>query len=185
MSLPNQNQKYPKILEFLIFHRNGTCLCDLDTFEENKKSITNKVFTSSANKENEHRYKLIYGMLFSMKSFVKTLSPIKAKDIYGMLFSMKSFVKTLSPIKAKDYLKTFSTSNYKLHYTEFLNGLRFIFISTPTNFELNEYLRKIHNLFYTPLISKNIFCEQEEQIKNEVFLEKVYSYICAINSNKI
>ena len=163
MALPNQNQKYPKILEFLIFHRNGTCLCDLDTFEENKKSIMNKVFTSSANKENEHRYKLIYGMLFSMKSFVKTLSPIKAKD----------------------YLKNFSTSNYKLHYTEFLNGLRFIFISTPSNVELNEYLRKIHNLFYTPLISKNIFCEQEEQIKNEVFLEKVYSYICAINANKI
>ena len=163
MSLPNQNQRYPKILEFLIFHRNGTCLCDLDTFEENKKSITNKVFTSSANKENEHRYKLIYGMLFSMKSFVKTLSPIKAKD----------------------YLKTFSTSNYKLHYTEFLNGLRFIFISTPSNNDLNDYLRKIHNLFYTPLISKNIFSEQEEQIKNEVFLEKVYNYICAINANKL
>ena len=163
MALPNQNQKYPKILEFLIFHRNGTCLCDLDNFEENKKSISNKVFTSSANKENEHRYKLIYGMLFSMKSFVKTLSPIKTKD----------------------YLKNFSTSNYKLHYTEFLNGLRFIFISTPSNIELNEYLRKIHNLFYTPLISKNIFSEQEEQIKNEIFLEKVHTYICAINANKI
>ena len=157
------NQKYPKILEFLIFHRNGTCLCDLDNFDENNKmNITNKVFTSSANKENEHRYKLIYGMLFSMKSFVKTLSPIKAKD----------------------YLKSFSTSNYKLHYTEFLNGLRFIFITTPSQFEYNEELRNIHKLFYTPLISKNIFSEQEEQIKNEVFLEKVYTYICRLNSNK-
>ena len=97
---------------------------------------------------------------------------------------MKSFVKTLSPIKAKDYLKTFSTSNYKLHYTEFLNGLRFIFISTPSNNDLNDYLRKIHNLFYTPLISKNIFSEQEEQIKNELFLEKVYIYICKLNATK-
>ena len=158
------NQKYPKILEFLIFHRNGTCLCDLDNFDENNKlSVINKVFTSSANKENEHRYKLIYGMLFSMKSFVKTLSPIKAKD----------------------YLKSFSTSNYKLHYTEFLNGLRFIFITTPSQFEYNEELQKIHQLFYTPLISKNIFFGQEDQIKNEVFLEKVYNYICAINANKI
>ena len=34
-------------------------------------------------------------------------------------------------------------------------------------------------------ISKNIFSGQEEQIKNEVFLEKVYNYICAINTNKI
>ena len=102
-----------------------------------------------------------------------------------MLFSMKSFVKTLSPIKTKDYLKNFSTSNYKLHYLEFLNGLRFIFISTPSNFDLSKYLKDIHKYFYTPLISKNIFFGQEDQIKNEVFLEKVYNYICAINSNKI
>ena len=158
--------KNTKVLEFLIFHRNGTCLCDLDNFDENNKmNITNKVFTASANKENEHRYKLIYGMLFSMKSFVKTLSPLKAKD----------------------YLKSFSTSNYKLYYTEFLNGLRFIFITTPTTpatMECNEELRNIHKYFYTPLISKNIFSEQEEQIKNELFLEKVYLYICRLNSGK-
>ena len=156
--------KYPKILEFLIFHRNGTCLCDLDNFEENNKvNITNKVFTSSANKENEHRYKLIYGMLFSMKSFVKTLSPIKTKDC----------------------LKSFSTSNYKLHYTEFLNGLRFIFITTPSTFELNEELRNIHGLFYTPLISKNIFSEQEEQTKMKYFYKKfIHIYARLIQIDK-
>ena len=150
-----------KILEFLIFHRNGTCLCDLDSFDENNQvTVTNKVFTSSANKENEHRYKLIYGMLFSMKSFVKTLSPTKNQDS----------------------LRSFNTSNYKLHYIEFINGLRFIFISTPTNIDLGDELRNIHRLFYTPLISKNVFNSQEEQIKNEVFLEKVYNYISKLNS---
>ena len=150
-----------KILEFLIFHRNGTCLCDLDSFDENNQvTVTNKVFTSSANKENEHRYKLIYGMLFSMKSFVKTLSPTKNQDS----------------------LKSFNTSNYKLHYIEFINGLRFIFISTPANIDLGDELRNIHRLFYTPLISKNVFNSQEEQIKNEVFLEKVYNYISKLNT---
>ena len=150
-----------KILEFLIFHRNGTCLCDLDSFDENNQvTVTNKVFTSSANKENEHRYKLIYGMLFSMKSFVKTLSPTKNQDS----------------------LKSFNTSNYKLHYIEFINGLRFIFISTPSDIDLGDELRNIHRLFYTPLISKNVFNSQEEQIKNEVFLEKVYNYISKLNT---
>ena len=150
-----------KILEFLIFHRNGTCLCDLDSFDENNQvTVTNKVFTSSANKENEHRYKLIYGMLFSMKSFVKTLSPTKNQDS----------------------LKSFNTSNYKLHYIEFINGLRFIFISTPSNIDLGDELRNIHRLFYTPLISKNVFNSQEEQIKNEVFLEKVYNYVSKLNT---
>ena len=42
---------------------------------------------------------------------------------------MKSFVKTLSPTKNQDALRSFNTSNYKLHYIEFINGLRFIFIS--------------------------------------------------------
>ena len=47
------NRNQVKILEFLIFHRNGTCLCDLDSFDENNQvTVTNKVFTSSANKEN-------------------------------------------------------------------------------------------------------------------------------------
>ncbi len=154
------SSKYPKVLEFLIFHRNGTCLCDLDNFDENNKmNITNKVFTSSANKENEHRYKLIYGMLFSMKSFVKTLSPKKNDD------SLKMFV----------------TSNYKLHYIEFINGLRFLFLTTPKVNYLGEELRNIHKLFYTNLISKNVFINLEEQIKNEIFIEKVSKYIENLN----
>ena len=150
-----------RILEFLIFHRNGTCLCDLDEFTENfSQGISNKVITGSSNKENEHRYKLIYGMLFSMKSFVKTLSPSKEKDA----------------------LRTFTTADYKLHYIEFANGLRFIFLTEPMSDNLGDDLRYIHKAFYTSLISKNIFVSQEEQIKNAVFLEKVYRHI--INLNK-
>ena len=89
--------KNTKVLEFLIFHRNGTCLCDLDNFDENNKmNITNKVFTASANKENEHRYKLIYGMLFSMKSFVKTLSPLKAKENHFQLLIINCIILNFS-----------------------------------------------------------------------------------------
>ena len=135
-----------KILEFLIFHRNGTCLCDLDSFDENNQvTVTNKVFTSSANKENEHRYKLIYGMLFSMKSFVKTLSPTKNQDS----------------------LKSFNTSNYKLHYIEFINGLRFIFISTPSNIDLGDELRNIHRLFL-----KMFLIVKKNKLKMKYFLKK-------------
>lgn len=143
----------PKNLEFFIFHRNGTCLLHLDFIEENIVA-TNKAINASANKENEHRYKLLFGMLFSMKSFVKTLSPKKGFD----------------------FLKSFSTTNFKLHYVEFLNGLRFCLMTTPTDIDLGNELRKIHRLYYTSLISKNVFCSQEEQIKNEIFLELVNTY---------
>ena len=147
-----------KIIEFFIFHRNGTCLCHLDKFEE-QNQIINKVINASSNKETQHRYKLIYGVLFTMKSFVKTLSPLKNLDS----------------------LKSFSTLNYKLHYIEFLNGLRFIFISTPNTNDLGEELRNIHKYYYTTMISKNVFYNTEDQIKNEMFLEKVHKYICQLN----
>ena len=64
-----------KIIEFFIFHRNGTCLCHLDKFEE-QNQIINKVINASSNKETQHRYKLIYGVLFSMKSCSNLLIPI-------------------------------------------------------------------------------------------------------------
>ena len=160
MTTNNPTNLKPKIIEFLIFHKTGVCLCDLDYLDiPNQQKIINKVFTSSANKEKEHRYKLLYGMLFSMKSFIKTLSPSKNQD----------------------YINTFSTSNYKLHYVEFVNGLRFIFISDPTPKDFCDELRNIHRLFYTPLMSKNIFINQEDQIKNEIFLECVYNYIRRLN----
>ena len=98
-----------------------------------------------------------------------------------MLFSMKSFVKTLSPKKNDDSLKMFVTSNYKLHYIEFINGLRFLFLTTPKVNYLGEELRNIHKLFYTNLISKNVFINLEEQIKNEIFIEKVSKYIENLN----
>lgn len=153
----NSRQPKAKIIEFFIFHRNGTCLCHLDKIE-NQEIVTNKAINPSAIKESEHRYKLLYGMLFSMKSFVKTLSPSKT-----------------------DALKSFSTPNYKLHYAEFINGLRFIAISTPTNIDFGDELRKIHKLFYTTLIANNMLINTEDQIKNDYFLEQVNNYLVALN----
>ncbi len=147
-----------QILEFFIFHRNGTCICHIDKID-NQDVVINKAINPSSNKESEHRYKLLYGMLFSMKSFVKTLSPIKSADC----------------------LRSFSTSNYKLHYAEFINGLRFVCLSTPTSNDYSDELRKIHKLFYTTLIANNMFINTEEQIKNDIFLEQVNNYLAMIN----
>jgi hypothetical protein len=43
------------------------------------------------------------------------------KLIFSLLFSMKSFVKNLSSRKNEDFLKSYSTNSYKLHYLELLN----------------------------------------------------------------
>jgi hypothetical protein len=143
------------ILEFFIFNRSGVCLLHLDLQEE-QIVVTNKVI--NCDKKSEDRYKLIFGLLFSMKSFVKNLSPKKPEDI----------------------LKTFSTNSYKLHYLELLNGLRFVAISKPIKTDLTNMLKDIYSAFYVNFISKNIFIKKDDLIKSDIFMELVYNYLINI-----
>jgi hypothetical protein len=148
-----------QILEFFIFNRSGVCLLHLD-FQEDQLVLSNKALNVMNDKNIENRYKLIFGLLFSMKSFVKNISP------------NKNF----------DFFKSFLTSNYKIHYVEFLNGLRFVIISTPIKMDLSQTLKDIYAAFFVNFISKNILINKEEQINNELFIELVSSYLNSLNS---
>ena len=147
-----------RIIEFMIFHRNSTCLLHIEP-NEDRNLVTNKAITASSNKENEHRYKLLFGLLFSMRSFVKQVSPPNCTD----------------------GLKSFSTPAYKVHYEEFLNGLRFVLITVPMKKDLGDEMRKIFENFYTTMISKNVFTNTDEQIKNEIFIDMVNNYLITLN----
>lgn len=148
------------ILEFFIFNRMGQCLVHLD-FQEDQLITSNKALNLNTDKKNENRYKLIFGLLFSMKSFVKNISP------------NKNF----------DFFKSFQTSNFKLHYVEFLNGLRFAITSTPIKMDLSQYLKDIYSAYYVNFVSKNILMKKDEPIKNELFLELVSNYLSNLNSS--
>ncbi len=149
-----------QILEFFIFNRNGICLTHLD-LQEDPSIPNNRALNLMTDKKNENRYKLIFGLLFSMKSFIKNVSPNKSTDFF----------------------KCFLTSTYKLHYVEFLNGLRFVIISTPTKLDFSAYLKEIYSAYFVNFISKNIFINKEEPIKNEIFLESVTNYLNSINTS--
>jgi hypothetical protein len=140
------------IQEFFIFSRAGVCLLHIDLQEE-QFNLNNKAATLT--KDKEDRYKLIFGLLFSMKSFVKNLSTRKNEDS----------------------LKSYATSAYKLHYLELLNGLRFVLLTKPMKQELTTLLKDIYSSLYVTFISKNIFTNKDEPFKNEIFLELVYSYL--------
>lgn len=147
------------ILEFFIFNRSGVCILHLD-FQDDQLAPTNKALSMTNERQTENRYKLIFGLLFSMKSFVKNISPNKSLDFF----------------------KNFSTSNFKLHYLELLNGLRFIILSTPMKMDLSQYLKDIYSAYYVNFISKNIMINKEKPIKNELFLELVSAYLTNLNS---
>ncbi len=154
-----KGESTPTILEFFIFNRNGICLTHLD-LQEDPLIPTNKALNLMTDKKNENRYKLIFGLLFSMKSFIKNISSNKSTDFF----------------------KSFLTSTYKLHYVEFLNGLRFVVLSSPTKSDFSTYLKEIYSAYYVNFISKNIFVGKEDPIKNEIFLELVMNYLNSINS---
>ena len=155
-NLPSNLNPKMQIYEFFLFNRSGVCLLHID-FQEETLSIKNKALQN--NRDNENRHKLIFGLIFSMKSFIKTLSPI------GNL----------------DFFKNYSTSNYKLHYVEFLNGVRFVLLTSQIKMDLSPNLKDIFNIYYVNLISKNILINKDEIMKNDLFIESVYLYLNNLN----
>ena len=120
--------------------------------------ITNKAVDQISDKKLENRYKLIYGLLFSMRSFVKKVSTNKETDTF----------------------RNFSTSEYKLHYIELINGLRFIILTNPTKSDYANNLKEIFKNYYFPLISSNMFADKDAFITNEIFIESVKNYLKTI-----
>ncbi|RMX53318.1 hypothetical protein pdam_00022149, partial [Pocillopora damicornis] len=124
------------IYNIYIFDRNGTCLY-YESWNRKKESNMSK----------EEEFKLMYGMLYSIKSFVARMSPSESKD--GFL--------------------NYRTSKYKLHFYETPTGLKFIL-----NTDLNAGSIKD---IYVEYVVKNPLCQLNEPIQSELFTSKLDSYI--------
>ncbi|XP_046336108.1 trafficking protein particle complex subunit 1-like [Haliotis cracherodii] len=132
------------VFNFYIFDRNGTCLYYAEWNRKKQSGISK-----------EEEFKLMYGMIFSIKSFVNRISPTDMKD--GFM--------------------NFKTTKYKLHFFETQSGLKFIMNTDLNVGSVKETLQLIYSSIYVEYVVKNPLCYLDQPITSELFKAKLDDFV--------
>lgn len=91
--------------------------------------------------------------------------------LYGMLFSIKSFVNKLSPTDMKDGFLSYKTSKYRLNYYETPTGVKFVMNTdtTVTHPIVRDLLKSIYGQIYVEYAVKNPMYILGQPIESELF----------------
>ncbi|XP_032093058.1 trafficking protein particle complex subunit 1 [Thamnophis elegans] len=100
--------------------------------------------------------------------------------MYGMLFSIRSFVSKMSPVDMKDGFLSFQTSKYKLHYYETPSGLKVVMNTDLGVGNIQDILHQIYGYIYVEYVVKNPLCSLNESIQSELFRNKLDSFVRAL-----
>jgi hypothetical protein len=135
----------PMIYTFYIFDRHGTCLY----YEEwNRKGSTLSP---------QEEQKLMYGLLWSLKSFSLKSSP--------------------NPDQEKSGFHYYKTNAYKLHFFETASNIKFVITSDPDCIDLRDTLKNIYKNIFVEYVVKNPLQKLSEPIKCELFTENLQKEI--------
>ncbi|XP_073679830.1 trafficking protein particle complex subunit 1-like [Garra rufa] len=102
------------------------------------------------------------------------------KLMYGMLFSIRSFVSKMSPVDMKDGFLAFQTSRYKLHYYETPTGIKLVMNTDLGVPNCRDTLQQIYSTLYVEYIVKNPLCALGQSLQSDLFSSKLDSFIRAL-----
>ena len=135
------------IYDFYIFSNIGNCLFHLN-------------LSGKSPKDNQRTLKLMFGMLHTMKSLCKKLSP--------------------KPIPISPFF-SYVTDNYKLHILETYSGLNFIMITSHEMLDQTHSLKWIYSNLYSPYVLRNPFYEPKKPINSTVFKQKLEEHLLSLS----
>ncbi|CAD0200545.1 unnamed protein product [Chrysodeixis includens] len=120
---------------------------------------------------------LYYGEWNRSKQSGMSREEEEGKLMYGMLFSIKSFVAKISPLDPKDGFMNYKTSKYTLHCLETPSGLKFVMNTDNQAQGVRELLKKIYGEIYVKYAVRNPLCGIGEPITSELFKNKLDAFV--------
>ena len=103
----------------------------------------------------------------------------EGKLLYGMLFSIKSFVGKLSPSDMKDGFTCYKTSKYRLNYYETPTMYKLV-LNTDTAVThpiVRDLLQNLYAKIFVEYVIKNPLYVMGEPINNELFDARLDEFI--------
>jgi len=108
------------------------------------------------------------------------------KLLYGFLYSLKSFTQRITPVLLRDnHFFTYSTNCYQLLFLEMATSLKIVLLVNPDLSKSNDYfkqmLRELYRTVYVEFVVKNpIKRKPGEVIDSLLFRERVIEFLAKI-----
>ncbi|GJP32174.1 hypothetical protein CLOM_g2960 [Closterium sp. NIES-68] len=115
------------------------------------------------NPPNTDDHKLMFGLVFSLRSFTAKMDPINGASGDGCSFH------------------AFRTNTYKLNYLETPSGIKIILVTDPKMSDLRDALRHIYTNIYVEYVIKNPLYVPGEPFRCELFISNLDTYVTTLS----
>lgn len=110
----------------------------------------------------------------------------EAKLMYGMLFSLKSFANKISPVSGtKNQYLFYRTNKYALHMMETLSGLKFVLNTSPAATGVLEFLQQYYLKIWVEYATSNFLWPGGAGIQSDLFKSKSNEFIRGSSINGV